>query len=60
MDTILEESTALDPSLLLQDEEKYDKLASALATKLSKVPSQDLANTENLDVRSLHSRPFSS
>jgi len=50
MDKILEESTALDSSLLIQDEEQYDKLALALASKLSKLPVQDLAANDYLDV----------
>ena len=50
MDKILEESAALESSLLVQDEEQYDKLAYTLVSKLSKLPVQDLASKEHLDV----------
>ena len=47
MEKILEESASIDPALLTDDEEQYDKLANALVARLSKIPSQDLASARN-------------
>ncbi|KIX00782.1 uncharacterized protein Z518_09847 [Rhinocladiella mackenziei CBS 650.93] len=47
MEKILEESAALDPTLLVQDrEDQYDKLALALVAKINKLTPQELAAAE--------------
>lgn len=48
MDKVLDESTALDPILLHQDPEQYDKLAAALSFKLRKISPDDLAVTPDI------------
>lgn len=44
MEKILEESASLDPALITEDGDRYDKLASALVARLNKIPQQDLAS----------------
>jgi hypothetical protein len=51
MEKILGESSALSPTLLLEDEEQYESLAVNLVTKLSKIPFQDAVALQALDVR---------
>ncbi|EXJ88878.1 hypothetical protein A1O3_01942 [Capronia epimyces CBS 606.96] len=48
MDKVLDESTALDPVLIVQDPGQYDKLAAALSSKLKKIPAEDLAATQDI------------
>lgn len=50
MDKILEDSGALTPALLLADEGQFEQKALDLLSKLSKLPAQELAARDQLDV----------
>lgn len=54
MDKVISESEVLTPALLSMDEEQYDRHASSLVTKLTKLSAQQLASKEVLDVRALN------
>lgn len=46
----MSDSDVLGPALLATDEEQYDKHATSLVAKLDKLPVQQLASKDALDV----------
>lgn len=48
MDRVVEESAALDSTLLSQDPEQYDKLAAGLSSKLKRITLDDLSLTPDI------------